>query len=130
VAYEVELILLKQVASYLATPIFLVDLMGTLLFYNEPAEVLLGKRYDETGEMPLEEWGTIFSPTDRDGSPLPPEEIPLAISVLYHRPAFGDLSITGLDGVRRDLSTAAFPLIGQNDRHLGAIAMFWETENG
>ena len=126
--YEVELILLKQVASYLATPIFLVDLMGTLLYYNEPAEVLLGKRYDETGEMPLDEWGTIWSPTDRDGVPLPPEEVPLAIAVLYHRPAFGEVSITGLDGVRRDLSITAFPLVGQNDRHLGAIAIFWENE--
>ena len=34
----VELILLKQVAGYLATPMFLVDPDGNLLFYNEPAE--------------------------------------------------------------------------------------------
>jgi len=39
---EIELILMKQVASYLATPIFLVDRAGTLLYYNEPAEALLG----------------------------------------------------------------------------------------
>ena len=58
---------MKQVASYLAVPIFLVDPAGTLIFYNEPAEALLGRRYDETGEMPLEEWGTVFVPTDADG---------------------------------------------------------------
>ena len=58
---------MKQVASYLAMPIFLVDLVGTLIFYNEPAEALLGRRYDETGDMPLEEWGTVFVPTDADG---------------------------------------------------------------
>ena len=58
---------MKQVASYLAVPIFLVDPVGTLIFYNEPAEALLGLRYDETGDMPLEEWGTVFVPTDADG---------------------------------------------------------------
>jgi hypothetical protein len=49
----VELILMRQLASYLAMPIFLVDPDGNLLYYNEPAEYLLGRRYDETGEMPL-----------------------------------------------------------------------------
>ena len=71
----VELILLKQVAGYLATPMFMVDPKGNLLYYNEPAEDLLGHRYEETGEMPLEEWGTVFSPTDSLGRPLPADLI-------------------------------------------------------
>ena len=126
--HEVELILMKQVASYLAVPIFLVDPAGTLLYYNEPAESLLGERYDETGEMPLEEWGTVFAPTDRSGAPLAPEELPLAIAVQQGRPAHGQLSITGLDGVARQLSVTAFPLVGQSNRNLGAVAIFWEDE--
>ena len=73
----VELILMRQLASYLAVPIFLVDPEGNLLYYNEPAERLLGRRYDETGEMPLAEWSTVFTPTAEDGSPLRPEELPL-----------------------------------------------------
>ena len=125
-AHEIELILLKQVASYLATPIFIVDTVGDLLYYNEPAEVLLGSRYDETGEMPLEEWGTVFAPTDRSGAVLPPESLPLAIAVQKKQPAHGEISITGLDGVRRDLYVSAFPLVGQNDRNLGGMAIFWE----
>jgi PAS domain-containing protein len=126
VGHDVELILMKQVASYLAVPIFLVDPSGTLLYYNEPAESLLGKRYDETGEMPMEEWGTVFSPTDRNGVPLAPEELPLGIAVQHGRPAHGQLSITGLDGVARHLAITAFPLVGQSHRNLGAVAIFWE----
>ena len=126
--HEVELILMKQVASYLAVPIFLVDPAGTLLYYNEPAEFLLGERYDETGEMPLEEWGTVFSPTDRSGMPLAPEALPLAIAVQQGHPAHGQISITGLDGVARHLSVTAFPLVGQSNRNLGAVAIFWEDE--
>ena len=128
VGHDVELILMKQVASYLAVPIFLVDPAGTLLYYNEPAEFLLGERYDETGEMPLEEWGTVFSPTDRSGMPLAPEELPLAIAVQQGHPAHGQISITGLDGVARHLSITAFPLVGQSNRNLGAGAIFWEDE--
>jgi PAS domain-containing protein len=128
VGHEVELILMKQLASYLALPIFLVDPAGTLLYYNEPAESLLGERYDETGEMPLEEWGTVFAPTDRSGAPLAPEELPLAVAVQQGRPAHGQISITGLDGVPRHLSITAVPLVGQSNRNLGAVAIFWEDE--
>jgi len=126
VGHEVELILMKQVASYLAVPIFLVDPGGTLLYYNEPAEALLGKRYDETGEMPMEEWGTVFEPTDRSGTPLKPDQLPLGIAVQEGRPAHGAMTITGLDGVARHLLVTAFPLLGQNERNLGAVAIFWE----
>lgn len=126
--YELELILLRQVTSYLATPVFLVDLEGNLLFYNEPAEEILGKRYEETGEMPLDQWATIFVPTDRDGNPLPPDDLPLVVAVRHRRPAISDFSITGLDGVRRDLTVVAMPVVGQGGRELGSIAYFWESE--
>ena len=61
---EIELILARQLASYLAMPIFIVDPLGNLVYYNEPAEGILGHRFEETGEMPVEEWTTIFQPTD------------------------------------------------------------------
>ena len=60
----VEVILLKQLASHLATPIFVVDPEGNLLYFNEPAEDILARRYDETGQLPVAEWSTIFTPVD------------------------------------------------------------------
>ena len=62
----VELILMRQLASYLAVPIFLVDPEGNLLYYNEPAERLLGRRYDETGEMPALSAEQISAEVDRE----------------------------------------------------------------
>ena len=120
------MILMRQVASYLAMPIFIVDCDGTLVFYNEPAEVLLGLRYDETGEMAMQEWGTVFVPTDADGNSLAPEQLPLAVALREHRPAHGEFFITALDGQAHGLSVTAFPLIGQHERQLGAVALFWE----
>jgi PAS domain-containing protein len=123
----IEVILMRQLASYLAMPIFLVDSDGDLLFYNEPAEALLGHRYEETGEMTLMEWAQIFQPTSEDGSPLPPEALPLVIAIRQQRAAHLVFQICGLDGVLRKIEVTAFPLEGQGGRCLGAVAIFWEV---
>lgn len=124
----IEVILMRELADHLATPIFVVDAAGDLLFYNEPAERLLGSRFDETGKLPFEEWSTLFKPTDAEGTPIPPAELPLAIAVQEHRPAQGGMWIHGLDGERRELTVTAIPLQGQWGEHLGAAAIFWEAE--
>jgi PAS domain-containing protein len=122
----VELILMRQLASYLVMPVFLVDPDGQLLYYNEPAERLLGRRYDETGEMPLAEWSTAFCPTAEDGSPLPSDALPLVGAVRKRQAGHRILWIRGLDGVARRIAVTAFPLEGQGGRHLGAVALLWE----
>jgi len=122
----VEIILMRQLASYLVMPIFVVDPAGRLLYYNESAELLLGRRYEDTGEMPLEEWSVIFTPTAEDGSLIPPEALPLVIALEKHRAAHRAFWIRGLDGVRRRIEVTAFPLEGQGRRRLGAVAIFWE----
>ena len=122
----VELILMRQLASSLAMPIFLVDPSGNLLFYNEPAEQLLGSRYDETGEMSLSEWSSLFAPIGEDGAPLPSEALPLNIALHKHRAAHLTFWIRGLDGVARKIGATAFPLDGQGGRQLGAVGIFWE----
>ena len=122
---EVELILVRQLASYLTLPIFVVDPKGTLIFFNEPAEALLGRRFDETGELAVEEWSTAFSPTDQQGNPLTSEELPLVIALRDHRPAHGRFWIQSLTGEPHALEVTAFPLVGQAGRDLGAVALFW-----
>ena len=78
---EIELILARQLASSLAMPIFIVDPQGTLIYYNEPAEGILGRHFEETGEMPVQEWSTLFKPTDETDKPLAPESLPLVIAL-------------------------------------------------
>jgi PAS domain-containing protein len=122
-----EVLLLKQVAGYLAMPVFLVDEQGTLEYYNEPAEELLGQRYEETGQIPLETWTRHWTPTDEDGRMLTPDDLPLAIAVRERRPVQGAFSIRGLDGRSRQITVTALPLEGAEGAHVGAFAIFWET---
>jgi PAS domain-containing protein len=121
----IELILLRQVAGHLATPMFLVDSSGNLLYYNEPAGAVLGRRYDDSGAMPLEEWATVFAPTDSLGRSLPPDELPLAVALSERAPCQGSFWILGGDGVSRHLTVTAVPVEGQGGAHLGAVALFW-----
>ena len=44
-----EVSLARALAKSLVIPIFIVDPEGVLLFYNEPAETILGQRFEDTG---------------------------------------------------------------------------------
>lgn len=128
---EIEHILTRQLASHLAMPVFIVDNDGTLIYYNEPAEAILGKRYEETFEMPLEEWATRFTPVDAKGTPLPAGDLPLVIALREQRPAQSRFYIEGEDHVRRFIEVTAFPISAGTSKHrrdLGAVALFWERE--
>jgi PAS domain-containing protein len=124
---ELEIILARQLAEHLVMPIFIVDPAGNLLFYNEPAESILGTRYDETGMMSVQQWATIFKPVDSHGHVLLPEDLPLVIATTKQRPAHRRFWIEGLDGKNRQIDVTAFPLVNQTQRFLGAIALFWEV---
>ena len=123
----VEVILMRQLASYLAMPILLFDPAGTLLFYNESVEVISGLRFDETGELKLEEWSSMMHLTTEDGSPLPLEARPAVIASQQKRASHGVFWMAGADGVRRKLEATGFPLEGQGGRHLGAVVIWWES---
>ena len=88
-----ELILARNLMSALSTPAFLVDEGGVLVFYNEAAGMLLGKRFEELGTVGAEEWGSLFGPFDESGEPIPYDELPLVIAVRNGRPAHADFEI-------------------------------------
>ena len=67
---EIEIILLRQWASHMSLPIWVAGFDGNLLYYNEPAEALLGVRFDEAGVMPLAALTDVFKVEAADGSPM------------------------------------------------------------
>jgi PAS domain-containing protein len=125
---EIELILLRQLAGSLAMPIWVADTEGRLIYYNESAEPVLGRRFDQAGEISLEEVASLFELRDEEGHPLQPDQIPLGVALLQRRPAHRRLQMRSLDdGTWRLVEATAFPIIGQGDRFLGAAVLFWES---
>jgi PAS domain-containing protein len=123
---SIELILFRQLAASLAIPAFLVDAEGSLVFLNEPAEVLTGVRFDEMDRMPLAAWVAAVRPRSPDGADLVDEEGPLRRALLGRVPGHQAVMIVAADGTDRTIQVTAFPLLGQGGRILGAVAMFWE----
>jgi PAS domain-containing protein len=128
-AYEIEIILNRQLADCLSIPVFITDTKGNLIFYNEPAEGFLGNRFEETGEMPVEQWSTIFKPLDDEGIVLPPEELPLVKTLRDAYPYHKSFQIESLMGKIQKISVTSYPIIGRNGNFLGAVAIFWKSKN-
>jgi PAS domain-containing protein len=127
-AQPLELILARQFGDSLSLPMFLVDPDGNLLFYNEPAESIFGLKFNETGGMRLEEWATIFKPTDHAGNPLAPDNLPLVKTLSSKLPANGEFYVDSLIGVRTLISVSTFPIMGKTKRFLGAMAIFLKSQ--
>ena len=125
----VEMILLRQAASYMTLPILMMDAGGSLLFYNEPAEHLLGISFDDAGPIAAEELGGMFEATDMDGNALSDAEIPVVAAFLKRQPSHRRLRFRGLDGAWHDVEATAIPVEGHGKRFVGVLATFWEASN-
>lgn len=119
------LILAREFASKLATPMLISDADGNLVFFNEPAGLVLGRTFAEVGELPADRWAELFETEELDGSPVPLERMPAGIALMEARPAHHRFAIRGLDGIRRVISVTAFPLLASTEDLVGVVAIFW-----
>jgi PAS domain-containing protein len=122
----IQIILARQLASCVAMPILLVDADGTLVFYNEPAEAILGQRFEETGEIPADEWNRLVAIADDDRKPIPPDDRPTWVARLQLRPVSRTIWMRSADSRWRHLQVTAFPLVGEAGHMLGVMSIFWE----
>lgn len=120
-----ELILARNLLSSISTPAFLVDADGVLVFFNDAAGGLLGRRFEESGKMPPEEWGTAFGPYNESGEHIPFEQLPLTIALREGRPAHASFQIHSSHGDQHDIEVSALPLVSTDGGFRGALAIFW-----
>ncbi len=126
--HPVEIILARGFMSNLTTPAFLVDPVGTLVYFNEAAADLLGFRFEEVGPLPAEEWGTMFVPRDDAGEPIPVAELPLSIALGDQQPAHGRMRLHTGTGEERRIEAHALPIVGAAGLR-GALAVFWDISD-
>jgi PAS domain-containing protein len=122
-----ELILARNLLSSISTPAFLVGPEGILLFYNEAAAVMLGRRFEEVGTMPAGAWTSEFGPFDDAGQPIPYDQIPATRALRDNRPYHGNFRISGTMGQQYEIAASAIPIVGPGGAS-GAIVIFWPVE--
>jgi PAS domain-containing protein len=125
---SLPLILARELAANLATPMFLIDAEGTLVFYNEAAELMLGKTYTEMGPVTANDFGDMLQLENLDGEPLRKRDSPPGIAFMQREPAHSTLLATTLDGNRRArFEITAYPLFGRTGDMHGVLTVFWEA---
>jgi len=124
----VELILLRQLAASLAMPVVMFDAEGMLLFVNEGAERLMGRRMEEIGRVHLTALSADFDYWDETGAHLTIAERPVATAFATRRPVHQNLKVRTPDGAMRRVANTALPLVGQSGRFFGVLSILWELE--
>ncbi|MGP0028889.1 MAG: hypothetical protein ACLPVF_00090 [Acidimicrobiales bacterium] len=127
---SLPLILARELAANLATPMFLIDAGGMLVFYNDAAGLLLGKPFAELGEIPSGEFGEALQLATPDGDRVRRRDSPAGVAFFERRPAHRTLMATAYSGVRRQYEATAYPLFGAADEMHGVVAVFWEVTPG
>lgn len=122
---SLPLILARELAANLATPMFLIDGEGILVYFNEAAELMLGRSFAEVGAITANEFGNRLQLAELDGTPMRRRDSPAGVAFLRREPSHRTVLATSLDGSRRPFEVTAYPLFGKiGDMH-GVLTVFW-----
>ena len=118
----------RNLLTNLALPALLTDPDGNLLFFNDAAADLLGRRFEEVGRLPREEWGRDVGPFDEEGRALVTDSLPLGRALREGHPAQGRFTVRLGGGELREVEVTALPL-QEPDFFEGAMVVFWPVED-
>jgi PAS domain-containing protein len=121
------MILLRQVVSVLATPMFVLDEESHVAFFNEAAEAIFGLALEGFAELSADELFDLFARTEKAEEPIAPKDLAVSVALREGRPTHRSFRLRGLDGATRDVSAMALPFVGRDQRLLGALEVLWEN---
>jgi PAS domain-containing protein len=121
------LIQARNLITDLALPALLTDEEGRLLFYNEAAGALLGRRFEEVGPLNRDEWAHEYGPFDAEGRAIAADSLPLGKALRGGRPAQGSFMVRLGERGLQEVEVSALPLV-DIDRYDGSLILFWPVE--
>jgi PAS domain-containing protein len=126
-----DLILARNLISGITLAAFLIDPDGVLVFFNDAAGELIGRRFEEVGRLDREEWNSQFGPFDEFGQLMPTDGMPLTLALREGLPAHDrfHVSVGGKEGELLEVDVSALPLTTA-EGFQGAIVVFWRAATG
>jgi PAS domain-containing protein len=125
-AKSLPLILARELAANLSTAMFLLDANGTLVYFNDAAETIIGRSFAELGEIAANEFGEVLHMATPGGETIRRRDSPAGVAFLQHRPSHQVLYVTGYDEKRRLVEATAYPLLGAAKEMHGVVSVFWQ----
>jgi PAS domain-containing protein len=125
----VELILARNLISGIHLAAFLIDPEGMLIFFNDAAGELVGRRFEEVGRLRREEWSSQFGPFDEFGKLMPTRDMPMTLALRQGLPAHDRFHINVRDEELVEVDVSALPL-ATAEGFEGAIVVFWRSDSG
>jgi PAS domain-containing protein len=123
----VELILARNLISGIHLAAFLIDPDGVLIFFNDAAGELIGRRFEEVGRLRREEWSSQFGPFDAFGKLMPTEDMPMTLALRKGLPAHDRFRVNVRDEELVEVDVSALPL-ATAEGFEGAIVVFWRSD--
>jgi PAS domain-containing protein len=124
-----DLILARNLISGIRLAAFLIDPDGMLVFFNDAAGELIGRRFEEVGRLRREEWNSEFGPFDEFGKLMPTDDMPLARALREGLPAHDRFHVAVGEDDLLEVDVSALPLTTA-EGFQGAIVVFWRSDTG
>ncbi len=125
---SVELILARNLIASIDLAAMLIDAEGMIVFFNDPAGELIGRRFDEVGPLSHEDWSSRFGPFDEFGQVVPTDDLPMAAAQRSGLPVTARLHVGVEGGEPVEVEVSALPLSGA-DGFKGALVVFWRADD-
>ena len=127
---SLDLILARNLVSGIKLATFLIDPDGVLVFFNDAAGALIGRRFEEVGQLDRDQWNSEFGPFDEFGQLVPTDSMPLTQALRDGLPANGRFRVSaGPDRELIEVEVSALPLTSA-EGFQGAIVGFWRADTG
>ena len=114
----------SELVRSLPAAVYTTDAEGRVTLFNEAAAVLWGRK----PEVGKEFWCGSYRIFRPDGSPLPLDECPMAVTLKEHRPVRGqEILVERPDGTRRNVVPYPDPLFNDSGELIGAVNMLLDV---
>jgi PAS domain S-box-containing protein len=112
----------RELMKAMPAAVYTCDAQGRITLYNEAAVALWGREPVVGEDLWCGSW-RVYRP---DGTPLPVDECPMAITLREGRPARDEFVIERPDGTRRNILPYPEPLFDSSGQLIGAVNMLFD----
>jgi len=112
----------RQLVQAMPAAVCTCDAQGRVTLFNQAAVALLGRE----PELGKHSWCGFFRAYRPDGTPLPMEDCPMAVTLREGRPVREEVVIERPDGTRRNLMLYPEPLFDSSGQLVGTVNMVFD----